>query len=90
MPHNRIAPALLSAVLAVSVMPTGALAASEHSAQATDSAVSLTTGEGSSELEALENVEAAPENEGNAGEAANENTEALELSLIHISEPTRH
>lgn len=78
MPHNRIAPALLSAVLAVSVMPTGALAASEHSAQATDSAVSLTTGEGSSELEALENVEAAPENEGNAGEAANENTEALE------------
>lgn len=78
MPHNRIAPALLSAVLAVSVMPTGALAASEHSAQATDSAVSLTTGEGSSELEALENVEAAPENKGNADEAANENTEALE------------
>lgn len=78
MPHNRIAPALLSAVLAVSVMPTGALAASEHSAQATDSAVSLTTGEGSSELEALENVEAAPSAEGDAGEATNENTEALE------------
>ena len=40
--------------------------------------MSLTTGEGSSELEALENVEAAPSAEGDAGEATNENTEALE------------
>lgn len=78
MPHNRIAPALLSAVLAVSVMPTGALAASDHSAQATDPAVSLTSGEGANELEALEGVEAAPENEENVGEAANENTGATE------------
>ncbi len=75
MPHNRIAPALLSAVLAVSVMPTGALAASEHSVQATNPAVSLTTGEGASELEVLENVEAAPSDEENAG--ATESPEAI-------------